>query len=121
MGNNMLQVLRLQKDDNVKEQIIAFVERNGWNRAIVTGALGSVVGVTVGNAKTLTIPPEVNYTSIEGPFEILSFAGEVTNQEDGTWFAHIHMAGSKADATVFGGGMQDATVFKGLQVFLTEA
>ena len=36
-------------------------------------------------------------------------------------FTHIHMAGSKADATVFGGGMQKATVFLGLQVFLAQA
>ncbi len=117
----MLQVLNLYKDDNVKDHLVGFVEKMGWNRAIVTGALGSVVEVTVGNAKTLTVPPEVNYTFIPGPFEILSFCGEVTKQDDGSWFTHIHMAGSKTDATVFGGGMQDATVFKGLQVFLTEA
>lgn len=121
MEGKMLRILNLVKDDNVKEHIVGFVESNGWNRAIVTGALGSVVDVTVGNAKTLTVPPEVNYTFISGPFEILSFCGEVTRQDDGSWFTHIHMAGSKTDATVFGGGMQEATVFKGLQVFLTEA
>ena len=117
----MLKILELHKDDSVKEHLESFVERNGWRRAIVTGALGSVVDVTVGNAMTMTVPPEVNYTHIEGPFEILSFCGEVTKQDDGSWFTHIHMAGSKTDATVFGGGMQKATVFKGLQVFLTEA
>lgn len=121
MGQKLLSILELQKDDKVKTCIEEFVESHGWQRALVTGALGSVVSVTVGNAKTRTIPPEVNYTYIEGPFEILSFCGEVTKQEDGSWFTHIHMAGSKTDATVFGGGMQEATVFKGLQVFLTEA
>lgn len=117
----MLKVLELKRNDSVKENIEAFVQSNGWKRAIVTGALGSVVDVVVGNAKTMTIPPEVTYTQIAGPFEILAFCGEVTKQEDGSWFIHIHMAGSKTDATVFGGGMQKATVFKGLQVFLTEA
>lgn len=121
MRNKMLQVITLKKGDNVKEHILNFVAEKGWIRAIVTGALGSVVDATVGNAKTTTIPPEVQYTSISGPFEILSFSGEVTRQEDGSWFTHIHMAGSKTDATVFGGGLREATVFKGLQVFLTEA
>jgi predicted DNA-binding protein with PD1-like motif len=117
----VLQALALHKGDSVKEKIEAFVAEKGWQKAIVTGALGSVVDVTVGNAKTQTIPPEVNYTHIEGPFEILSFCGEVVKKEDGSWFTHIHMAGSKADATVFGGGMQKAAVFLGLQVFLAQA
>jgi len=117
----VLQALALHKGDSVKEKIEAFVAERGWQKAIVTGALGSVVDVTVGNAKTQTIPPEVNYTHIEGPFEILSFCGEVVKKDDGSWFTHIHMAGSKADATVFGGGMQKATVFLGLQVFLAQA
>ena len=117
----VLQALALHKGDSVKEKIEAFVAEKGWQKAIVTGALGSVVDVTVGNAKTQTIPPEVNYTHIEGPFEILSFCGEVVKRDDGSWFTHIHMAGSKADATVFGGGMQKATVFLGLQVFLAQA
>lgn len=117
----LLHVLSLQKGDSVKESIEAFVAEKGWQKAIVTGALGSVVDVKVGNAKTHTIPPEVNYTHIEGPFEILSFCGEVVKKEDDSWFTHIHMAGSKADATVFGGGMQKATVFLGLQVFLAKA
>ncbi len=117
----VLQALALHKGDSVKEKIEAFVAEKGWQKAIVTGALGSVVDVTVGNAKTQTIPPEVNYTHIEGPFEILSFCGEVVKKDDESWFTHIHMAGSKADATVFGGGMQKATVFLGLQVFLAQA
>lgn len=117
----MLHTLALHKGDSVKGKIEAFVEDKGWQRAIVTGALGSVVAVTVGNAKTQTIPPEVTYTDIAGPFEILSFCGEVVKKDDGSWFTHIHMAGSKTDATVFGGGMQKATVFLGLQVFLAEA
>ncbi len=117
----MLSIINLVKGDKVKQSIIDFVEKKGWESAVVTGALGSVVDVTVGNAATTTIPPEVNYTDIPGPFEMLSFCGEVCKQDDGEWFVHIHMAGSKVDATVFGGGMQKATVFKGLKVFLTEA
>ncbi len=117
----LLHTLVLQKGASVKEEIELFVGEQGWQRAIVTGALGSVVNVTVGNAKTQTTPPEVNYTDIEGPFEILSFCGEVVKKDDGSWFTHIHMAGSKANATVFGGGMQKATVFLGLQVFLAQA
>jgi len=120
MGKS-ISTLVLAKDDQVKEKIANFMEEKEWTNAIVVGALGSVVDVTVGNAATTTIPPEVNYTDIKGPFEILSFCGEIYKEDDGSWFTHIHMAGSKVDATVFGGGMQKATVFKGLKVFLAEA
>ncbi len=115
-----IQILELVKGDQVKEKLEEYMEENGWETAVVTGALGSVVDVTVGNAATTTIPPEVNYTHIAGPFEILSFCGEICRVDDDGWFIHIHMAGSKTDATVFGGGMQKATVFKGLKIFLSQ-
>ena len=44
----VLQALALHKGDSVKEKIEAFVAEKGWQKAIVTGALGSVVDVTVG-------------------------------------------------------------------------
>ena len=117
--SGLLSTLNLAKGDSVKEKLVEYMENKGWKEAIVTGALGSVVHVTVGNAATMTNPPEVRYTDISGPFEILSFCGEIYREQEGNWYIHIHMAGSMTDATVFGGGMQKAEVFKGLKVFIT--
>ena len=117
----MLTTLSMEKGEKVKEKLAGFMTERGWTEAIVTGALGSVVDVRLGNAATMTTPPEVAYTDIKGPFEVLSFCGEIQKETEGSWFIHIHMAGSKVDATVFGGGMQEATVFKGLKIFLVGA
>lgn len=114
---NFITTLSLEKGDRVKEKLAQFMEEKNWTSAVVTGALGSVVDVTVGNAATTTIPPEVNYTDIPGPFEVLSFCGEIC-KDGSSWYIHIHMAGSYVDATVCGGGMKDAVVFKGLKIFL---
>ncbi len=115
-----LTVLSLEKGDDVREKLTAFLQTNNCHGAVVLGALGSVVDVVVGNAATQTLPPEVRYTEIPGPFEVLSFCGEIRKEADGSWFVHIHMGGSRTDASAFGGGMRQARVFKGLKIFLQE-
>lgn len=114
-----IHILELSKGDNVIEAVKKFVEKQNWAEGIVQGALGSVVNVRLNNAAENVIPPRVQTTEIEGPFEILSCTGEIIRREEG-YYTHIHTSGSLSNSHVFGGGLQAAEVFKGLKVYLQQ-
>jgi predicted DNA-binding protein with PD1-like motif len=116
---SQIHILQLSKGDNVIEKIKQFVESQNWAEGIVQGALGSVVNVKLNNAAENVIPPRVQTTEFEGPFEILSCTGEIIRRDDG-YYTHIHTAGSLSNAHVFGGGLQAAEVFKGLKLYLQQ-
>ena len=94
-------------------------KKKQWEEGLVQGALGSVVNITLNNAAENTIPPRVQTTNIEGPFEILSCTGEIIRRAEG-YYTHIHVSGSLSNAQVLGGGLQNAEVFKGLKLYLQQ-
>lgn len=112
-----IEVLELSKGDKVIEAIKNFVTDKDWQEGLIMGAIGSVINVTVNNAAGRTIPPPVKTSRFEGPFEVLSFIGEVLKKE-GETIVHIHTSGSLSDGNVFGGGLQSAEVFKQFKVYL---
>lgn len=112
-----LYTLELQSGADVIEALKTFVAGRNWQGAAVQGAFGSVVNVTVGNADGKNLPPQVRITEISGPFEFVGCTGEVIRKDEG-YYTHLHVAGSLSDARVLGGGLQRATVFKGLKVYL---
>jgi len=114
-----IHVIQLSKGANVIEEIRNFVQEQQWEEGLVQGALGSVLNVTLTNAAENVVPPRVQSTSLEGPFEMLSCTGEIIHRPDG-YYTHIHASGSLKNAQVFGGGLQTAEVFKGLKLYLQQ-
>ena len=114
-----LHILELQPGANVIEALKTFVAGQNWQGVAVQGAFGSVVNAAVGNAAGNALPPQVRITKIPGPFEFVSCTGEVIRKDEG-YYTHLHVAGSLSDAHVLGGGLQQATVFKGLKLYLQQ-
>jgi len=115
--DSKIHVIQLTTGANVIEEIRKYVEEQQWEEGLVQGALGSVLKVTLTNAGENKIPPLVQTTNLEGPFEMLSCTGEIIRRDDG-YYTHIHASGSLSNAQVFGGGLQKAEVFLKLKLYL---
>ena len=117
---NIVHELDLVTGMNVIAEIQKFVSENKWSKALIMGALGSVVNVRVGNAASNELPPIVKYLDIAGPFEMLSFFGETELRENNEVYVHIHASGSLNTGETLGGGLAAAQVFRGLKVYLIQ-
>jgi predicted DNA-binding protein with PD1-like motif len=120
MSIGTIHVLKMKTGDDFIAEIGRYVAAQGWGEAYLQGAIGSVRDVVVGNAAGNTLPPPVQKTAIEGPFELLGCTGEIIRRDDGTYFTHIHVCGSLTDATTRGGGLSRATVFRQMKVYLQQ-
>ncbi len=112
-----IEVIKLNKGDNVIAEIRKFVAENGWKEVLVLTGVGSVVNVVVQNPLEKNIPPKMEKTQIEGPCEVLSFVGEVSEQ-NGEPFVHVHLTASIAGGNVYGGGLRKAEVFRQLNLYV---
>lgn len=113
----MVHILELKRGDIVKDKIKEFFNETDWKEAYVMSGLGSLVNVKLTNAADFNMPPKVEMTCFDGPFEALSLFGEVKCQENDI-YVHIHLCGSLTDSTAHGGGLYHAEVFRGLRIYL---
>lgn len=113
----MVNIIELKKGDIVKDKIKEFFEKTDWEEAYVMNGLGSLVNVKLTNAADFNMPPSVQTTFVEGPFEALSLFGEVKKLDQET-FIHIHLSGSLKNSEMHGGGLFHAEVFRGLRIYL---
>lgn len=113
-----MEVLELKRGDIVKEKVGNFLKEKNWEEAFVISGLGSLVNVKLTNAADFNLPPKVEMTNFDGPFEALSLFGEVKKQEDNSIFTHLHLSGSLSNSEVHGGGLYHAEVFRGLKLYI---
>ncbi|QUH29236.1 PPC domain-containing DNA-binding protein [Vallitalea guaymasensis] len=129
----MLYILNIPRNGDIKNEIIDFVLKKGWEKAYISGAIGSVTDICMVNPQNDNIPPNLKGETISGPSEILSFSGEVMKKkymsnimkkiytdDDKPYFIHIHISCSTKGQKVYGGGLRKCTAFLGLKIFLHE-
>ena len=127
----MIYVLKISRHEDIKDKILDFVREKDWDKAYISGALGSVCDVHVVNPQNDKIPPDLKGEIINGPCEVLSFVGEVMKKEymsetmktvykddENLYFAHIHMSCSTKNQKVYGGGLRKGRAFLGLKIFI---
>lgn len=117
------------QDEDIKSKISQFIQNQGWDRACICSAIGSVKNVTLTTPVTPELPPKVMITPCDGPGEVLAFTGEVTKKElmdpllrniyssDEPFFIHIHISLAGAGSHVYGGGLDKGRTFRGLKIY----
>lgn len=118
------------RDEDVKAAIERFILQHGWEKAYISGAIGSVKDVTLTTPESMDLPPQVGKTICSGPGEILSFTGEVMKiewmdpalkgiyRDEGPLFIHIHASLAISGGHVYGGGFQKGSTFRSLKIYI---
>ena len=126
-----MQMLCVPRGGDVKAAIEAFMLEKGWEKAFIHGAVGSVCNVLFTAPCDDSFPPVVERTPCAGPAEVVSFTGEVMDKslmdpalreiyrDGGPLFIHIHASVATAGAHVYGGGFQQGTAFRALNIYLS--
>lgn len=129
MRMNPVHTVIIGRNENIKSGIMDFMVNNGWETAYISGAVGSVIDVSLTTPISAEFPPKVQTTQLEGPGEILAFTGEVMPldsvdptlpfvPDDGPLFIHIHASIACAGAKVSGGGLRDGKAWRSLKVYI---
>lgn len=123
----------IDKDLDIREEIMKFVLGQGWEAAYISGAIGSVKNVKFTTPISMELPPVTTSTDCNLPAEILSFTGEIMKREkmdpvlekiypDKTspLFVHIHASIAVSGGHVYGGGLQAGKTLRSLRVFIQQ-
>lgn len=95
---------RLQRGDDLRKAITAFVIEKNLDNASVVTAVGSLSRVVVRMAGAQ--PDEQDIRTFTGHFEIVSLIGTV----DKNGQSHIHISFSDQGGTVVGGHLKDGSI-----------
>ena len=107
-------VLRLEIGEEIVETIKAFCARENLLCAEVSG-IGAVSEATLGFYSVKT--KEYSRTVIEGPLEMVSLLGSIT-QKDGEPYLHLHASFSGKDCNCVGGHLNSAVIGVTGEIFL---
>ena len=99
-------VIRLEKGEEITEQLKVFAEKEGVKLATVQ-AIGAVNDFTVGAFNTT----EKKYYSndFQGTYEIVSLLGTITTK-DGAFYSHLHMCAADEAGRAVGGHLNRAVI-----------
>lgn len=95
---------RLHEGEDLKAEIVAFVQANNLKNATVVSAVGSL-----GKAKLRMAgasPEKQDVREYEGAFEIVSLIGTVDKNGN----SHLHISISDQDGNVIGGHLKDSSI-----------
>lgn len=124
--------LVIDRNQSIKKTIEKFVIDKGWDKAYISGGIGSAFDIELTNPISNELPPKLESTFITGPAEVLSFTGEVMKREmmdevlkklykdDSPLFIHIHLSCSTKDSSVYGGGLREGYSFRSIKVYINE-
>ena len=103
-------IVRVDPGECIQHTLETFVKDRGGN-AMVLSAVGSVSKLNVANPKSLDKENlDVAVYEFEGPFEFMSLIGGVGPvHAHGKSDSHLHIAVSRHDGTVLGGGLRYGT------------
>ena len=107
-------VLRLEIGEEIVSAIKDFCMRNNLFCAEVSG-IGAVSEATLGFYNVRS--KEYSKTVIEGPLEMVSLLGSVT-QKDGEPYLHLHASFSGKDCNCLGGHLNSAVIGVTGEIFL---
>lgn len=125
--------LELHRGNDIKSCLDKFITSKGWNSAYIMGGIGSVEDIVLSNPISKEFPPNIETQNLSGPCEVLSFTGEIMNKEfmsesmkkvykddECQLFIHIHMSCSTAGGRVFGGGLHNGKIFRGMKLYIKQ-
>ena len=105
-------------DDLLVSTVQKIVSQKKIKRAVVLSFLGSAKNIKLSNLINKSGDPDKKPINYEGVFEIVSVSGHVIPLEDKTIRTHIHITFSDEDGNVFGGHLDEATLYTGGYLFL---
>ena len=108
-------VIRLDRDEEITEQLKVFAEKEGVKLASVQ-AIGAVNDFTVGAFNT----KEKKYYSndFQGTYEIVSLLGTITTK-DGAFYSHLHMCAADETGRAVGGHLNRAVISATCEMVVT--
>ncbi len=101
------------KKENFLEGLNQLMKENNYQEIILISAIGSLEEVGLKVSDSLSENPEIIKFELEGPFEIVSIAGNVKMTAAGEYHTHIHISGALNDGAVQGGSLYKGRVFRG--------
>lgn len=121
-------VMRLAPGDDILRAILEVAAECSVKQAIVIGGAASLTQVRLRNVRRypdgFPITDEVRiFSSFDGPLELLSLSGNISQTEQGRPYVHCHAAVStgQPDAAAYGGHLlPETTVFSTAELSLVE-
>lgn len=118
--------------EDIKAVVTDYVLGQGWESVYITGAVGSVIGMSYTTPVRDQLPLVTASQPAEGAAEVLSLTGEVMKREkmdpalqsvykdtECPLFVHIHISCAHRDGAVRGGGLAAGNAFRSLRIFMT--
>ena len=118
--------------EDIKAVVTDYVLGQGWESVYITGAVGSVIGMSYTTPVRDQLPLVTASQPAEGAAEVLSLTGEVMKREkmdpalqsvykdtECPLFVHIHISCEHRDGSVRGGGLAAGNAFRSLRIFMT--
>ncbi len=121
-------VVRLGPGDDILPAILEIAAECGIGQAIVLGGAASLTGARLRNVRRypdgFPITDEVRiFSAFDGPLELLSLSGNISQTAEGAAYIHCHAAVSvgQPDASAYGGHLlPETTVFSTAELSLVE-
>jgi predicted DNA-binding protein with PD1-like motif len=121
-------VMRLGPGDDILPAIVEIANDCGINQGIILGGAASLTHAQLRNVRKypgeFPITDEVRiFSGFEGPLELLSLSGNISQDEAGKPYIHCHAAVStgQPDASAYGGHLlPGTTVFSTAELSLVE-
>ena len=118
--------------EDIKAVVTDYVLGQGWESVYITGAVGSVIGMSYTTPVRDQLPLVTASQPAEGAAEVLSLTGEVMKREkmdpalqsvykdtECPLFVHIHISCAHRDGSVRGGGQAAGNAVRSLRIFIT--
>lgn len=121
-------VMRLGPGEDVLPAITEIADHYGIKHAIIVGGAASLTHAVLRNVRRypddFPITDDVRvFSSVEGPLELLSLSGNISQTEDGQSYIHCHAAISvgQPDAVALGGHLlPNTTIYSTGELSLVE-
>ena len=126
-------MLQMTKDQDVTTALYAYLADKKWKGVVILGGIGSVTSMTVANPISHGSPPKIGIKKLDEPLEVLGFTGELfakgsepdnmpgfAKENPTNYVIHIHVSVSHSDGSMTGGGYREATVMRGLNLYMME-
>lgn len=121
----------IKAGEDVRQMISDYIIAQGWEEAVIIGAVGSIIDSAYNAPADNSIPMNLVTHECPGAAELVGFNGEVMKRErmdpnlakvykDKTspLFVHIHASCATGDGKMYGGGLVKGKAFRAIRVFM---
>ncbi|MBL8377221.1 MAG: DNA-binding protein [Burkholderiales bacterium] len=126
-------MLQITQGQDVTKALYAYLADKRWKGVVILGGIGSITSLTVANPVDHGPPPTIGVKKLDEPLEVVGFTGELfakgvepgnmpgfAKDNPTNYVIHIHISVSHSDGTMTGGGYREATVMRGLNLYMME-